>query len=98
MEGRTALTSGFARRDVQGEPTITPQHSDIDAVADTGLGKQALQVVDRCDRRVAKGDDDVPLVHACGGSGRAFFHCADPDARLVRERKVAHHAAPDRRV
>src|ERR1700737_4315092 len=75
---RISLTSGFARRDVQRELTIAPQHSNIDAVADAGVSKQALQVVDRCDCRVAEGDDDVALAHACGGGGRAFFHRADP--------------------
>src|SRR6266404_717791 len=98
MELSNKLTSGFARRDVQRELTIAPQHRDSDAVADASVGEQALQVVDRCDRRVAEGDDDVPLAHARGGGGRAFFHRADPDAGLVRKREVAHHAAPDRRV
>src|SRR5437016_3064445 len=98
MELSNRLTSGFARRDVQRELTIAPQHGDIDAIADAGVGEQPLQVVDRCDRRIAEGDDDVPLAYARSGGGRIFFHRADPDARFVREREVAHHAAPDWRV
>src|ERR1700687_730848 len=82
--------SGFARRDAQRELTIAPQHGDIDAVADASGGEQALQVVDRCDRRIAEGYDDVPLAHACGGGGRVFLHPADPDARLVRVCEGAH--------
>ena len=38
------------------------------------------------------------LAHACGGGRRAFFHRANPDARFVHEREMAHHATPDRRV